>query len=232
MKNEEKNEKKVFTHNASQNEQVNTTTNMDNKSETGKSQEKKLNEIIRVKKRPSNFVIIDKTFLEDDRLSYKAKGILAYLLSKPDNWKVIVSDLVKHSKDGFDSVYSGLKELKKYGYYEKNPIRDEKGIIIRWESIIYEVPKIKETNQTHETSLLRDFPDMGFPDMENPEHNNNYINNNKLNNNDSNLSDLTGLDENGLESVDTLAAYETLIKKNIEYENLCNSHQYDVKFID
>lgn len=73
---------------------------------------------------------------------------------------------------------------------------------------------------------------MGFPDMENPEHNNNYINNNKLNNNDSNLSDLTGLDENGLESVDTLAAYETLIKKNIEYENLCNSHQYDVKFID
>ena len=44
--NEEKNEKKVFTHNASQNEQVNTTTNMDNKSETGKSQEKKLNEII------------------------------------------------------------------------------------------------------------------------------------------------------------------------------------------
>ena len=73
---------------------------------------------------------------------------------------------------------------------------------------------------------------MDFPDMENPEHNNNYINNNKLNNNDSNLSDLTGLDENGLESVDTLAAYETLIKKNIEYENLCNAHQYDVKFID
>lgn len=224
-------EKKVFTR-AAQSKQINTPTNMDNKSETGKSQEKKLNEIIRVKKRPSNFVIIDKTFLEDDRLSYKAKGILAYLLSKPDNWKVIVSDLVKHSKDGFDSVYSGLKELKKYGYYEKNPIRDEKGIIIRWESIIYEVPKIKETNQTHETSLLRDFPDVDFPDMENPEHNNNYINNNKLNNNDSNLSDLTGLDENGLESVNTLTAYETLIKKNIEYADLCNAHQYDVKFID
>ena len=30
----------------------------------------------------------------------------------------------------------------------------------------------------------------------------------------------------------TLKVYEELIKKNIEYENLCNAHQYDVKFID
>lgn len=33
-------------------------------------------------------------------------------------------------------------------------------------------------------------------------------------------------------SKEVLEAYETLIKNNIEYENLCNSHQYDVKFID
>lgn len=43
-------------------------------------------------------------------------------------------------------------------------------------------------------------------------------------------------DQNGSGTVaaqeNTLAAYETLIKNNIEYENLCNSHQYDVKFID
>lgn len=36
----------------------------------------------------------------------------------------------------------------------------------------------------------------------------------------------------GIESVNTLAAYETLIKENIAYADLCNSHQYDVKFID
>ncbi|MBO5459690.1 MAG: hypothetical protein J5981_05515, partial [Lachnospira sp.] len=83
------------------------------------SENKQLNEIIRIKKRPSNFVMMDKTFLEDNRLSFKAKGILAYLLSKPDNWKVIVQDLVKYSTDGKASVYTGLKELKEYGYYEK-----------------------------------------------------------------------------------------------------------------
>ena len=35
-----------------------------------------------------------------------------------------------------------------------------------------------------------------------------------------------------IESVDTLAAYEELIKKNIEYENLCNTHQHDKAFIN
>ena len=90
------------------------------------SEDKKLNEVIRVKKRPSNFVMMDKTFLEDDRLSYKAKGLLAYLLSKPDDWKVIDGNLVNSSKDGKASVYAGLKELKECGYYEKVPVRNEK----------------------------------------------------------------------------------------------------------
>ena len=48
-------------------------------------------------------------------------------------------------------------------------------------------------------------------------------------------------DQNGIEShkwrsnsdsKEVLAAYETLIKKNIEYENLCNAHQHDKAFID
>ncbi len=76
------------------------------------SEDKRLNEIIRVKKCQNNFVMMDKTFLEDTRLSFKAKGILAYLLSKPDNWKVIVGNLVNSSTDGKKAIYSGLKELK------------------------------------------------------------------------------------------------------------------------
>ena len=68
------------------------------------SEDKRLDEVIRVRKRPNNFVMIDKTFLEDERLSFKAKGILAYLLSKPDNWKVIVGNLVKYSNDGKSAV--------------------------------------------------------------------------------------------------------------------------------
>ncbi len=119
-------------------------------------EDKRLNEIIRIKKHTNNFVIMDKTFLADERLSFKAKGILAYLLSKPDDWKVIVGDLVKQSKDGKTAVYAGLKELREYGYYTKVPVRNEDGTrIVRWESVVYEVPcdvKEQETEDTEETS--------------------------------------------------------------------------------
>jgi len=107
--------------------------------------EKRQDEIIRIQKKRNNFVMLDKGFLEDDRLSFKAKGILAYLLSKPDNWKVVVKDLVNHSTEGKYSIYSGLNELKKYGYYRKVPVRDGQRIAY-WESVIFECPE-ENTNE-------------------------------------------------------------------------------------
>lgn len=100
--------------------------------------DKRYNEVIRVVKQRNNYVMLNKDFLNDKRLSFKAKGILAYLLSKPDNWKVIVKDLINHTREGKASVYAGLKELKDCGYYTKTPIRGKDGKIIYWESIVYE----------------------------------------------------------------------------------------------
>ena len=90
------------------------------------------------------YLTMDKTALEDTRLSWKAKGILAYLLSKPDNWTVYCSELEKRAEDGERSVRSGLKELERYGYLERRRIRgnDEKGrqVFTGWETIVYERP--------------------------------------------------------------------------------------------
>ena len=196
------------------------------------SEDNRLNEVIRVKKRPSNFVMMDKTFLEDDRLSFKAKGILAYLLSKPDDWKVIVGNLVNSSKDGKASVYAGLKELKECGYYEKVPIRNEQGTrIIRWESTVYEVP----------VSLLTDFQevenqDIENLDLENRERNNNY-NTNKLNiTNNYVMSSQSRADRCGSEKdkkdMTDVQAYEIIIKKNIAYDDLLLSYPLDQALID
>lgn len=125
------------------------------------SEDKRQNEIIRIQKKRNNFVMLDKGFLEDNRLSYKAKGILAYLLSKPDNWKVIIKDLINHSSDGKKAIYSGLRELKQHGYYRKMPIRNEKGQrIIYWESVIFECPEdqseqsILQLEENNENILL------------------------------------------------------------------------------
>lgn len=173
------------------------------------AEDKRQNEIIRIQKKQRNFVILDKGFLNDDRLSFKAKGILAYLLSKPDGWKVIVKDLVNHAKDGRKSVYSGLRELKECGYYKKIPVRDETGgRIDHWESIVFECPeenpedpKGRDENSLHApkgevdknrvesaSSLLTPFGHVEKGEIQNRQHNNNDSNNNKSSNHKSKSS--------------------------------------------
>lgn len=95
--------------------------------------------VLRVEKN-TNFVVMDKTALRDSRLSWKAKGIMAYMLSMPDDWKFYVDELITHSPDGETSFRSGLRELKDNGYVERNPIRDEQNKIIEWETVVHEVP--------------------------------------------------------------------------------------------
>lgn len=96
---------------------------------------------IRTEKNRNNpYVMINKTALDDEKLSWKAKGIWCYLMSKPDGWKCQVEDLKKHSKDGTDSVKAGLRELREHGYMIKRPIKNAKNIIVEWEEILFEVP--------------------------------------------------------------------------------------------
>ena len=97
---------------------------------------------IRVSKNKDNpYVMINKVAIEDTNLSWKAKGIFAYLMSKPDDWKCQKEDLVKNSSDGEASVRSGLRELRKYGYLIKRSIKNEKNVIVEWEEILFEVPQ-------------------------------------------------------------------------------------------
>lgn len=71
--------------------------------------------IIRARRR-HRFLIIDQRAIEDDRLSWAARGLLGYLLSKPDDWKVLVNDLRKRGDLGRDGIYRLLKELRTVGY--------------------------------------------------------------------------------------------------------------------
>lgn len=47
--------------------------------------------VFRVYKESGNFVTVHKNFIHDDNLSWKAKGILLYLLSRPDDWQIYES---------------------------------------------------------------------------------------------------------------------------------------------
>jgi uncharacterized phage protein (TIGR02220 family) len=94
--------------------------------------------IYRVEKN-RNYTVMNRTALNDKRLSWKAKGIIAYMLSLPDDWKFYIEELVTHSSDGKASFRSGLEELKKCGYVQRNPVR-EGNRITSWETVIHEIP--------------------------------------------------------------------------------------------
>ena len=205
------------------------------------SKDKKLNEVIRVHKRANSFVMMDKEFLENAALSWKAKGILAYLLSKPDNWKVIAGDLVKRAIDGKTAVYNGLAELSKQGYYEKVTVRSKDGRRIdHWESTVYELPKAVNPENTPSSLLLGfqeiDNQEVGNQDIGNRERNNNYVNNKDFNNNQSSQVMSAPPNRQDKDATDDIAKkieiYTALIKENISYNELAMSRPYDLRLVD
>lgn len=133
-----------------------------------------MSNIVRIKKN-SNFVVMDKTPLNDKRLSWKAKGIMAYMLSKPDDWTFYLDEIATHSTDGMSSFRSGFNELKKLGYIQRVQSRDETGKF-NWETIVYEQP-VTENPQV-------DIPQVEKPHMENRNLLNNELTKNELTKND------------------------------------------------
>lgn len=97
-----------------------------------------MSNIIRIEKK-ENFVVLDKGFLNNKKLSWKAKGILAYMLSKPNDWVFYIDELIKHATDGERSFRAGLKELTEHGHVERKPVREGRRIS-HWETIVYEKP--------------------------------------------------------------------------------------------
>lgn len=112
-----------------------------------------------------NYTTINNTGLRDERLSWKAKGILAYILSLPDDWVFYMEEISTHAKDGIDSLRVGMKELKKFGYVRRFPVKNEKGKITNWETIIYEVPQVENP---HMEKPHMGNPQVEVPFMENP----------------------------------------------------------------
>ena len=71
--------------------------------------------------RRNNFTIIGNGIFMENALSFEAMGLLAYLLSKPDNWQVHVQALVRATegtaqKRGENKILALLRELIGAGY--------------------------------------------------------------------------------------------------------------------
>ena len=121
--------------------------------------------IFRVVKSPDNpYVMIDSRPVMNKKLSFKAKGILTYLMSRPDGWEVSVEDLVNRSTDRKASVRAGMKELTKAGHMKYVTPRD-KGRITGWIIEVYEVPQLPSPES--ENRIVATSPESDFQQVEN-----------------------------------------------------------------
>ena len=87
-----------------------------------------------------NYTVMSNHHLQDKRLSLKAKGLLSYMLSLPDDWDYSLKGLTVGCKDGLDSVRTAILELEEHGYVRRQKVRNAKGQIIDYDYQVYESP--------------------------------------------------------------------------------------------
>lgn len=126
------------------------------------------------KRKASNFTTISNTALKDNELSFKAKGLLAYMWSLPDDWAFYETELAKRSTDRLASVRSGLKELEDKGYLVKQRARNDKGQMTGNDWLISDEPEPNFENQ------ILDEPECDYPNLENPSLENPSLDNRTL----------------------------------------------------
>lgn len=96
--------------------------------------------MIRRSPRPSDqFTVIRNDVLRDSRLSFRARGLLASILSRPDNWTARVTQLMNEGKEGREAIRSALDELKAHGYLVVKQYRNDKGQFVT-DQVVYDTP--------------------------------------------------------------------------------------------
>jgi len=139
--------------------------------------------IIKTSFKEHPFAQIDKRMLENPALSWRAKGLLSYLLSKPDNWQIRTADLIAKSVEGRDAVYSILKELIKARYI----ITEQALVQGKFAGVNYTVYEVPLTGLPYTVE-----PDPVAPDPAKPDHSNNNNSNIEFSNNESFGADFIG----------------------------------------
>ena len=133
-----------------------------------------------------NYTVMSNYHLQDRRLSLKAKGLLSYMLSLPDDWDYSLKGLTIGCKDGLDSVRTAVLELENHGYVRRQKVRNAKGQIIDYDYQVYEspvedapavpckesgpseppTPKSPKNGMNPCSSPFLDFPNLAKPNLE------------------------------------------------------------------
>lgn len=113
------------------------------------------------------FVQISNAALQDSRLSWRARGILAFVLSMPPDQTLTAKWLESQAPDGREAIRSALLELARFGYYHRERHKGPRGIWV-WDQVLSDAP-LTLSEPTGESDLFaQDSPTYGNPSVGKP----------------------------------------------------------------
>jgi hypothetical protein len=194
------------------------------------------NDIYRVVKN-KNFTVMNNHHLQNTRLGLKAKGLQSLMLSFSETWEFSLYGLARIMPDGIDSIRTAMRLLEKEGYVVREQIRSNNGRMSRNKYTIYEVPQIGNS-----PSPSLDFPTTVNPMPENPvaekstPENPTQLNTKLSNKKESNKDESNPIPSNQRMGTDkdkeSGSDYFKIIKSNIEYDWLIETHKSDGEMIN
>lgn len=126
--------------------------------------------IIRAPRPARGWTEIQNSTLRDGRLSYRARGVLARLLSNADGFRMDAHELAAESPgEGRQAVLTALRELREAGYIVQRRLQGDRG---QWrtETYVYDTPQEStEVRSPDSGSTEVRSPDAGGPDVGGPD---------------------------------------------------------------
>lgn len=129
----------------------------------------------------ASFSVISNHHLWRKDLSFRAKGLLDFILASPPDWKISEAGLMAYSGgEGKTAIRTAMKELIDKGYITRHQTRDESGRLGEMEYQICQRPEVKEKETSEKKNLARryrsrplfhnpptDKPELDEPSMDN-----------------------------------------------------------------
>ena len=125
------------------------------------------------------FTQVSNECLDNLNLSWRAKGLYSFLLSKAtiEGWRFSKSRLIKQAKEGRDALTVAIDELRKAGYLEMVPRREEGGTFSGYDWILHFVSQITEKPECGKTGVREIRAPVNQYSINNTENNNTENNN-------------------------------------------------------
>ncbi len=77
--------------------------------------------------RRDRFTVVGRELINDSRLSFRARGVLIWLLDKPDGWHFNSEAMAREAKEGREAIRTALRELADLGYIVRSKEQDARG---------------------------------------------------------------------------------------------------------